>query len=312
MNPHSSKLPIYGALVANLVIAITKFIAAALTGSSAMISEGIHSVVDTGNQFLLLLGLKRSEKPADPTHPFGYGKELYFWSLIVAILLFSIGGGMSVYEGISHINHPSELTDPFWNYVVLGIAFVFDGASLVIAFRSFKKRNSNPGLLSGLRASKDPSIFVVVIEDTAALLGVIIAAAGVFLGHQFNSPYFDGIASLVIGGILGIVAIFLAYESKGLLLGEGVHPRTQENLKKIISANPAVKKMQDPLTMHFGPQEILLAVNVQFYPELTAEKIEEAIDVIEQSIREKHPEVKRIFIEAESISSRRLQNKAVE
>lgn len=306
MDPNSSKLPIYGALVANFVIAISKFTAAAITGSSAMISEGIHSVVDTGNQLLLLLGIKKSEKPADLQHPFGHGKELYFWALIVAVLLFSIGGGMSVYEGITHLQHPSELSDPTWNYIILGIAFVFESAAFYVAYKKLIKGNPGLGFFKRLKVSKDPAVFVVIFEDSAALLGVVVAFLGVYLGHQFNNPHFDGIASIIIGVILGIVAVFLVIESKGLLLGEGASPATVKSIHQLILHDPAVTKLEDPLTMHFGPNEILLAVNVQFKPGLTAEEIEEAIDRIEQAIRRKHPDIRRIFIEAESISSRRL------
>ncbi len=305
MDPKSSKLPIYGALVANFLIAITKFVAASFTGSSAMLSEGIHSVVDTGNQLLLLLGLKRSEKQADLTHPFGYGKELYFWALIVAILLFSVGGGMSLYEGITHLQHPGELSDPTWNYVVLGLAFLFEGISWYIALRKFLEVKSDMSFFKRLRRSKDPAIFVVVVEDSAAMLGILIAFAGVFLGHQLNNPHIDGMASIMIGVVLAAVAVFLVYESKGLLVGEAASPQLVTSIKNIIEEDNSTHSMQDPLTMHFGPQEVLLAVNVQFQHELSAEAIEEAVDRIENTIRQKHPEIKRIFIEAESIAGRR-------
>lgn len=304
----SSKTAIYGALLANFAIAVSKFVASAFTGSSAMLSEGIHSVVDTGNQALLLLGIKRSSKPADAQHPFGHGKELYFWSLIVALLLFALGGGMSLYEGIIHILEPEPISDPFWNYIVLGLAFVFESAAWYVAFKQLKKGKANMGFIKRLRASKDPAIFVVIFEDTAALLGVVIAFLGVFLGHALNNPYFDGVASVIIGLLLGIVAVLLASESKGLLLGEGANPETVRSLKKIMQQDSGVARIQEPLTMHFGPEEILLAVNVQFKPELTAEEIELAIDRIENNIRIAHPEVKRIFIEAESISVKRLQS----
>lgn len=309
MDPNSSKLPIYGALFANLAIAITKFTAAAFTGSSAMLSEGIHSAVDTGNQSLLLLGIKRSERPADYKHPFGYGKELYFWALIVAILLFAIGGGISMYEGIIHLQHPSPLGDPFWNYIVLGIAFVFESIAWTMALKVLLKGEHGGSFWKRLKTSKDPAIFVVIFEDTAAMLGIIIAFLGVFLGHQFNNPYFDGLASVLIGVVLSVVAVYLVHESKGLLLGEVASPQMLTGIREIAQGDPAVTHIQDPLTMHFGPQDVLLAINVQFKPGLPSEEIEEAIDRIEQNIRQKHPEVKRIFIEAESISTRRQPQK---
>lgn len=309
MAASSSKLAIYGALAANFAIAISKFTAAAFTGSSAMLSEGIHSMVDTGNQALLLLGIKRSSKPADVQHPFGHGKELYFWSLIVAILLFALGGGMSLYEGIVHLRHPEPVTDPFWNYIVLALALVFESAAWYMAYKALRKEKSRLSFFKRLRASKDPAIFVVIFEDSAALLGVVIAFLGVYLGQTFDNPHFDGAASVLIGLLLGTVSVVLARESKGLLLGEGVHPHTFQSLKAILSDDPAVSTIQDPLTMHFGPQEVLVAVNVEFKPALTAEEIEQAVDRIEKNIRSAHPEVKRIFIEAESISKRKLQTK---
>ena len=302
MHSSSSKLPIYGALTANLLIAIVKFIAAGFTGSSAMLSEGIHSVVDTGNQLLVLLGLKRSQKPADEQHPFGYGKELYFWSLIVGVLLFTIGGVMSFYEGIIHLKHPSETTDPAWNYGVLGAAFLFEGSSWVIAMKNFTKGKVSSGFFSRLRSSKDPSIFIIILEDSAALAGILAAFLGVYLGHAFHNPAFDGIASMVIGVILAVVAVFLVIESKGLLLGEGINPKALGQIKSIFDAHPNVVKTETPLTMHFGPQEVLLAVNVQFKPGLRSGEIEKTIDVLEKSIRQAHPEIRRIFIETESIT----------
>ncbi|UII26270.1 cation diffusion facilitator family transporter [Fulvivirga maritima] len=302
MNTESSKLPIYGALVANLLIAITKFIAAGFTGSSAMISEGIHSVVDTGNQLLILLGLSNSKKPADKQHPFGYGKELYFWSLIVAILLFAIGGGMSLYEGIHHLGQPTEQSDPTWNYAVLGMAFLFEGTSWVIAMKNFLKKKSKFNFFTRLRNSKDPSIFVIIMEDSAALLGIVVAFLGVYLGHTYQNPMFDGIASIIIGVILSLVAIFLVSESKGLLVGEAASAMTIESVRNIFEQNAGVVSIEEPLTMHFGPAEVLLAVNVQFSKDLSAERIELCVDELEKQIKTKHPEIRRIFIEAESIS----------
>ncbi|UII24176.1 cation diffusion facilitator family transporter [Fulvivirga ligni] len=302
MNTGSSKLPIYGALAANLLIAITKFVAAGFTGSSAMISEGIHSVVDTGNQLLILLGLSKSQKPADKKHPFGYGKELYFWSLIVAILLFAIGGGMSLYEGIHHMGQPTEQTDPTWNYGVLAAAFLFEGTSWVIAMKNFLKKKSKLSFWRRIQNSKDPSIFVIILEDSAALLGIIVAFAGVYLGHTYENPMWDGIASITIGGILALVAIFLVIESKGLLLGEGASPLVIDGVKKIFQENASVDSLEEPLTMHFGPHEVLLAVNVQFKTGLSAEEIEHSVDDLETTIKKEFPIIRRIFIEAESIS----------
>lgn len=308
MNPQASNSAIYSALVANLVIAICKFAAAAITGSSAMLSEGIHSLVDTGNQGLLLLGIKRSAKPADHKHPFGHGKELYFWSLIVAVLLFSVGGGMSMYEGIIHMRHPEPLTDPFWSYIVLGIALVFESYAWRVAYKELSKRQSNKSFFRKLHDSKDPAIFVVIFEDTAALLGILVAFLGIFFGHLYANPYLDGAASIVIGLILSCVAVLLVRESKGLLLGEGVNLSTFNSLKQILGEEEALVQFQDPLTMHFGPQDVLVAINVEFDPALKSKDIESVVDRLESRIFSKHPEVKRIFIEAESISRRKKQN----
>jgi len=299
---HQEKpLAIYGAMGANLLIAITKFIAAALSGSSAMLSEGIHSMVDTGNQLLLLLGLKKSRKPADASHPFGHGKELYFWSLIVAVALFGIGGGMSAYEGITHLLHPHSLEDPTWNYVVLGLAFVFEGVSWIIALKQLRPKMREQGLWKTLRSSKDPSIVTVFFEDSAALAGLIVAFLGVLLGHKLNSPYADGIASIVIGVILAIVAVFLVYESKGLLLGESTDPAVVEDIRDMARTLPAVADVKWPLTMHFGPEEVLLNLQIDFRPGLPPGQITESINCLEEKIRQKHPEFKRIFIEARAL-----------
>ena len=304
-----SKSAVYGALAANFAIAVCKFTASFFTGSSAMLSEGIHSLVDTGNQGLLLLGMKRSARPADAAHPFGYGKELYFWSLIVAILLFALGGGMSLYEGIIHIQHPEPMSDPTWNYVVLGLAFVFESIAWAMAYKALKKEGVQQGFFKSLQASKDPAIFVVIFEDTAALLGVVVAFAGVYLGHALDNPYLDGVASVVIGLLLATVSIILVRESKGLLVGEGIDAVTLQQVKREIQDDEDVAKVEDPLTMHFGPQEVLLAVNVEFASRLSAEEVVRAVDRVEKKVRAAHPEVRRIFIEAESISAENRQAK---
>jgi len=295
-------IAVYGAIVANLIIAIFKYIVAFLSGSSAMLSEGIHSTADTGNELLLLLGLRQSRKPADESHPFGHGQELYFWSLIVAIILFSSGGGMSIYEGITHLSHPSELREPTWNYVVLVVAFFVEGVSWFIALRELLKRKE-PGesFWHGLRASKDPSIFVVFGEDTAALTGLLVAFLGIFLGHRLNSPYPDGIASIIIGFILATVAIFLAYESKSLLVGETANPKTVEGIRELVLRHPAVETMRSPLTMHFGPNEILLSLDVQFKDNLRASTLVKVIDELEMQIHQSYPDISQIFIEVEGL-----------
>jgi cation diffusion facilitator family transporter len=297
-----SKTAILAAIVGNLAIATTKFIAAGFTGSSAMLSEGIHSLVDTGNGGLLLLGVRKSKKPPDATHPFGHGKELYFWSLIVAILVFALGGGMSVYEGVTHLAHPYHSPDPTWNYVVLGFAIVFESVSFYLALKAFRKEMGNQGVWQTVHASKDPTTFTILFEDTAALLGLLVALVGIFLGHQLNNPYLDGVASITIGLILGVVAGFLAYESKGLLIGEGVNQQTLDSIRAIAQADAAVVKVRKALTMHFGPQDVLLTLDIQFQKELTASEIAAAVDHLEKKIRDRHPEINHIFIEAKSLS----------
>jgi len=300
----SSERPItvYGAIAANAVIAVSKFAAGIISGSSAMLSEGIHSVVDTGNELLLLLGIHRSKKPADSLHPFGYGKELYFWSLIVAILLFGLGGGMSIYEGISHLRHPAEIRDPTWNYVVLGIAFVAEGTSWAIALKKLlEKKKEGQGLWQALRASKNPAVFVVLAEDSAALAGILVAFLGVLLGHRLRNPYLDGAASIVIGLILTAVAGFLAYESRDLLVGESADEDVVQSIRKLAEADPAVVGVSRPLTMHFGPDQVLLNLDIEFRPNLSARDVTAAVDRLETNIRKERPSIKRIFIEAESL-----------
>jgi cation diffusion facilitator family transporter len=300
----SSNLAIYGAIIANLAIAISKFVAAAFTGSSAMISEGIHSLVDTGNGLLLLLGIQLSKRPPDVQHPLGHGKELYFWTLIVAVLIFAIGGGMSFYEGITHIQHPNPLQDPTWNYIVLGLAIVFEGTSFYIAMREFAKvREKGKSFWRAIRESKDPGIFAIILEDSAALVGLVIALAGVFMGHQLSNPYIDGLASILIGILLAVVAVILVVESKALLIGEGGSPALVAGIQELVKSDEAVEDLNTPITMHFGPYEVLLALNVRFKKDLVMGETEAAINRIEPLIREKFPEVKRIFIEAHSLPS---------
>jgi len=305
MSSGSAKKTIYAAMAANFAIAIIKFIAASITGSSAMLSEGIHSVVDTGNELLLLLGIRLSKKPADDSHPFGYGPELYFWTLIVALFIFAIGAGMSIYEGINHLQQPEPLTDPFWNYVVLGLAVIFEGYSWNIALQAFLASKNEGNLWKAIRASKDPIVFTILLEDTAALIGLFVAFLGVFSGHLLNNVYLDGVASIVIGVILTGIAILLASESKGLLIGEGANPETIASIANITTEDPAVEKVIRVLTLHFGPEEILLNLEIQFIEELETEELAIAVERLETAIRSQHSEVQNIFIEAKSISASR-------
>jgi cation diffusion facilitator family transporter len=294
----NSKISIYAALAANIGIAIIKFIAAAFTGSSSMLSEGIHSAVDSGNQFLLLIGIKRSQRPADENHPFGHGQEIYFWSLIVGILIFGLGGGMSVYEGVLHIKDPEELTNPFWNYIVLAVAFIFEGASFVVAVKGFLKIEGKGDFYKKLKQSKDPSSFVVIFEDGAALIGLIIAALGIFLSHYLNNAIIDGFASILIGILLAIVAILLVIESRKLLTGESADKEQIALIKKILNTDKDVHEVRPPLTMQLSPTEVLLALDIEFKNNLKGTELALVICRLEKEIKTQIPMIKQIFIEA--------------
>ncbi len=262
---HERPIVVYAAIVANLGIAIAKFVAAALTGSSAMISEGIHSLVDTGNQGLMLLGIDRSRRPPDADHPFGHGKELYFWGLIVAIVIFGIGGGVSIYEGVTHILGPSPLEDPLVNYVVLGVAFVLEGASWLVAAREVSSQTRpDEGFVESIRSAKDPSVITVLLEDSAALMGLVVAAVGIFLAHELGEPRIDGVASLVIGSMLVLVALFLASEARGLLVGERADSDLTERLRRIAESEPEIEALEDIRSMHLGPDHVVITLRLRF------------------------------------------------
>lgn len=301
-----SKLSIYAAVAGNVGIAITKFVAAFASGSSAMLSEAIHSLVDTGNGGLLLLGLRRSRRPPDFEHPFGHGKELYFYSLIVSLMIFTLGGGISVYQGIRHVLSPEPARDPFWNYVVLASAFVLEGTSWLFGWKAFRAARGGRGVLEAIHQSKDPTTFMVVFEDTGALLGLVIAFCGVFFGHRLALPYLDGIASIIIGLVLGLMAIFLAYETKGLLIGEGVERQTLERLRALVAADRDVDHVHRLLTMYFGPHEVMLALEVKFRNELSAVEVRAAVARLHESVRREHPDITRVFFASDSVAEQRL------
>ena len=300
MSASGSKTAIIAALAGNALVAITKFIAASITGSSAMFSEGIHSVIDTGNQGLLLYGIKQAQKPADEEFPFGHGKEIYFWSFIVAILIFAVGAGMSIYGGIHHIIHPEPINNVMVNYIVLGMAFLFEGAVFLIALKEFNKVRGEWGLLEAVKRGKDPSLFVVLFEDFAATLGLLVAALGIFLSQTTGILEFDGIASVIIGLILGATAFWLAVETKGLLIGERAGVGVIAGIKKIVTDRPEIDHVNEVLTMHMGPDFILLNISATFNDSAKADDIEVAIESVSVQIKETYPEVKRIFVEAEA------------
>jgi len=296
----SSKKVIYAALIGNALVAFTKFVAASITGSSAMLSEGIHSVVDTGNQLLLLLGLHKAKKPADERFPFGHGKEVYFWSFVVAILIFAVGAGVSVYEGIIHLMHPAPIASPYVNYIVLALAMLFEGAALYFALTEFSRTKGKWSYLEAVQKGKDPTGFVVLFEDSAAMLGLLVAFLGVFLTQVTGNLLFDGLASIVIGLILGGTAVWLAYETKGLLIGESANLKVVKEIRAIVGGLPQVEYVNEVLTMHMGPKFILANLSIDFKDDLTAVEVEAVISRMDEQIKQACPDVQRVFIEAEA------------
>lgn len=299
-----SKKVIYAALAGNALIAVTKFVAAAVTGSSAMLSEGIHSLVDTGNQVLLLHGLRRAKRPADRSYPFGHGKELYFWSFVVAILIFAVGAGVSIYEGIQHVIDPEPIDRPLVNYVVLGLAMLFEGFAWLLAWREFTERKGKKGYFRAVREGKDPTLFVVLFEDSAAMAGLIVAFFGVFLTQTTGILFFDGAASVVIGLILGGTAVWLAYETKGLLIGESADPEVVNRIRELAQDTPEIEHVNEVLTMHMGPDYILVNLSVEFIDSANADQIEAVVAKLDRGLKDTLPRVKRVFIEAEARKSK--------
>jgi cation diffusion facilitator family transporter len=310
-NESESKTAIIAAIAGNLLIAATKFGAALMTGSSAMLSEGIHSIVDSGNGILMLYGVYKSGKPPDENHPFGHGRELYFWSLIVAISIFAVGGGVSIFEGVSHLRHPVAIENPIWSYAVLGISFVFESITWFLGWRAFRGTKKGKTIIEAIHVSKDPTNFTVILEDSAAILGLLIAFFGVVCGHQFNLPQVDGAASILIGALLCLVALFLGYETKGLLIGEAVDKETIQGIRRIAEAVPEVEKALKILTLYFGPHDILLTLELQFAKNISATDLRIAIRRIRDDVREKYPDITRVFYEASSLSERQPEEASV-
>lgn len=290
------------ALIANVLIAAAKFVVAFLSGSSAMLSEAFHSTADIGNELLLFVGLHQSRKPPDEIHPFGHGREVYFWSLIVAVMLFSTGAGSAIYEGVTSLSNNKPLENPLWNYVVLGIALAAEGYSLLVSFRKIRQAQKNGvSFWETLETSKDPAILVVFGENFADVAGVLIALVATFLGEVLHSRLPDVIASMLIGLLLAAVAGWLAYQSKSLLIGETAHLHLVTDVQETIRQHPAVAKARRPLTMQLGPQDVLLCLDVQFKPELRAEDVVKVVDELEAKIRAEHPTVHHIFIETDRL-----------
>ncbi|MCO8044867.1 cation diffusion facilitator family transporter [Acinetobacter bohemicus] len=296
----SNKVVVYAALFGNLTIAVVKFIAAYMTSSSAMLSEAIHSVVDTLNEILLLYGMKTSQKPADAQHPFGYGRELYFWAFIVALMVFALGAIVSIYQGIQHILQPEEMQDPVINYIVLGIAIVCEGFSWWVALKAFRKQKGKLGYFAAFRRSKDPTTFTVLFEDTAALTGLLIALVGIFLAHQLNIPELDGAASILIGVVLAISAWLLAQKTKGLLLGEVADPKLRDHVLKVAQQDHAVHSANGLLTEQMGAHQVIVFLSLEFKDDLTSDEIEHCVNRIEAQIKQLHPEIIALFVKPQT------------
>jgi cation diffusion facilitator family transporter len=310
MPASGSRKVVIVALGGNLMIAIAKFVAAALSGSSAMLSEGVHSLVDTINELLLLYGLHRAAMPPDRTHPFGHGRELYFWSFIVALLVLSMGAGVSFYEGVVHIRQPQPIEHPLMNYAVLAFSFVFEGTSWYVALREFHTRKGSLGYFEAFRLSKDPATFTVLLEDSAALLGLLLALAGLIGAQVLDQPIFDGVASIGIAAVLATFAMLLARETKGLLIGETAHPAVGEAILAIAAADDGVRCANGVLTVQMGPNQVVAALSAEFEDVLATPQIEACIDRIEKQAKVAHPEITALFVKpqtAEVWNARRLQ-----
>lgn len=297
-----SRIVIFAALAANLGIAIAKFVAAAITGSSAMLTEGFHSVVDSLNQILLLWGQHRAKRPPDDTHPAGYGRELYFWSFVVAILIFATGAGLSVYEGVAHLRHPGHPEDATVAYIVLAVSIVLEGASWITAVRSFAREKGGQGWWQAIHRSKDPSTFVVLFEDSAALVGLVVAGAGIWLSHATGDARWDGIASIVIGMILAVVAILLARESKGLLIGERASPRLIAAIRDDLRGRAEVSAVGRVVTVHLGPKSVFVAADVDFDDAVSVGRVEALIADVERDLRGDWPEITSLFIKPSTLA----------
>ncbi len=307
-----SKKVIYAAMIGNGLIAIAKFVGASLTGSAAMLSEGIHSVVDTGNQGLLLYGIARSKRPADEKHPFGYASEIYFWAFIVAILIFSIGSGISIYHGVEKVLHPHAIGDPTINYIILILAMLFEGVAWWVAYKEFNSTRGQKSFFEAVKDSKDPTIFTVLFEDTAAMLGLLVALIGIWVSVTFNLPIMDGIASIIIGVILAGTALLLALETKGLLIGEAAAPEIVEDIKELINSHETIIALNEIRTLHRGPNDVLLALSVDYRDDVLAGDVERTNTLIEIAIKEKYPVVKRLFLEVQSVKDHQDEIKRAE
>jgi len=298
-HPIKANIVLYGALFANLGIAVAKFVASGISGSSSMLTEGIHSLVDSGNQVLLLYGQGKAKRPPDALHPFGYGRELYFWAFVVAILIFAVGAGVSIYEGWAHIREPEPLRDPMINYIVLGVAVVLEGGSWAIAVREFNAKRHGVSWWRAVRRSKDPAGFIVLFEDSAALLGLLIAGLGVWASHALGDPRLDGVASIAIGGVLALVAALLAREAKGLLIGEAADPELVAGVWQAIEATGGVSAVNHVRTVHTAPDSVFVAVSADFQDHLPVGDVESLIERLEADLKRSYPQLNSIYIRPE-------------
>jgi cation diffusion facilitator family transporter len=296
----SSRTVVYAALVGNLLVASTKGVAAAWTGSSSMLSEAVHSAVDSGNEILLLYGMRRSKKQATPEHPLGHGRELYFWSFIVAVLIFALGAGVSVYEGIVHMRKPEPIADAYINYIVLALSFAFEGGSWLVSLRQYRAAKGSLGFFEAFRRSKDPPSFMVFFEDSAALVGIVIAAIGTYASDSLGMPAMDGAGSIAIGGVLAIVAVLLARESKSLLIGERADRKLSESVLRIAGQEKGVARANGVITVQLAPDQVLAALSLDFADELRTGEIERAVGEIERKVKASHPEVVTLFVKPQA------------
>jgi cation diffusion facilitator family transporter len=307
MATQGSKRVVVAALVGNVLVAVTKLAAALVTGSSAMMSESVHTAADTGNELLLMYGLRRASRPADADHPFGHGRELYFWSFVVALLVFALGAGVSLYEGVSHVLHPVAIEKPLVNYAVLGLALLFESGSWWVAFGEFRAAKSDGGYLEAVEESKDPSTFIVLAEDTGAILGILIAFAGTAAADILHRPVLDGAASIAIGVLLAAIALVLARETKGLLIGEPARSELASSICAIAREHAGVERSNGLFTVHIGPRQVVAALSIEFQDRLTVGEVESIVADLEARVRRRHPEVVSVLVKPQKPESADFQ-----
>jgi cation diffusion facilitator family transporter len=295
-----SNRAVYAALIGNVLVAVTKTIAGAWTGSASMQSEAVHSFVDTGNELLLLYGIRRAAQPADPDHPLGYGRELYFWSFLVALLIFALGAGVSIYQGVAHVRNPEPIRQPWISYVVLGLSFLFEGGSWIVSWRQFRKAKGTQDIYTAFRRSKDPPSFMVLFEDTAALVGIAIAALATVFATVFALPKADGVGSILIGIVLAITAMLLARESKSLLVGEQADRKLNEAITRAAASEPDIERVNGVMTAQLAPDQILVALSVEFPDTLTTREIERQVLDVERKLRATNPEIVAVFVKPQT------------